>query len=258
MRVPNGTYHLSPGLTCKPFEPPIGVWQDHVIRHVFGTEALFGDQRPGPRPWNAEGWDRLLPPVITADQRPKLVEQILALEVNGARCRVPRLPRESYAGEPPAGWQACQECPVLLATKCEGTTLQVDTKYRDVVDELLGTLSGTDGKIVSRTDLLRNLVKMWRTPARLAGLVVLSAGLANNERAIIARASRWDGVRVEFYLQGAVLKWRTTWREVPGGTPRQISFIAEFPEAPSGPARPRLDAASCLVPRQWAEVNGVL
>ena len=63
MKLPSSTRTLPCGLTCPPADIEPGAWQAHLLKHPLGFGSLI--TYPDRKPWNAEGWDRLEPAIIT-------------------------------------------------------------------------------------------------------------------------------------------------------------------------------------------------
>lgn len=250
MRLPTRTIELPGGLSCPTVRIEQGPWLAHVVKHPIGLDAVLG--RPPKAPWNREGWDALTPPVVEYTERDRLVRNIAALEVDGARCGIPEL--RGARGESDPTRLACHVCPQTLAAQCAWVLDGVSTAYAAVTMSLLDGLAGTASVPVPKASLTRSLARLFARPGEWSSLSVLSVGLDARQRAIpIARISRADGVRAEFYVQGRALRWRTTWRERPAHAAQAMSFLLDV--APAGNrAAPLSD--QCLVDRLWWERHG--
>lgn len=246
MRLPASTLTLAGGLTCPTRVVPREVWLAHVVKHPLGLDAL--SRRDGPRRWNDEGWDQLQPPVIPASERDGLVKNIASLEVNGARCEVPEFRTKRAVSD--LNDQACYRCPNEVAGQCSWVLDGVSRAYAGVIESMLSGFAAPDTVVVPRVELTLRLMRKLTRPEAWRDLTVLSVGTDDRaQRSVIARISRADGVRAEFYLRGTQLEWRTTWRKPPPNPGAAMSFLLDFPQvAPSV-----LLSESCVVQRLWWE-----
>lgn len=255
--LPQATHTFALGLEWRPAEVDLGAWQDHLLRHPLGLEALFARSTGSRRRWNDEGWDTITPPVITLEERRHILGRIGGLLAAGSRCAIPRLDREDYAGDPPVEHRPCKRCPVALATVCGGVVSEISERYSAVTEELLASVGGREGYAVSRDRLRARLFGLARERKALEALTVLSVGSrptrsqAQNAEARpdLVRVQRSDGVRVELYLSGRSMKWRTTYRHAPG--PHPLSALLDL--APATRSAKGALSETCLVPRPWAE-----
>ena len=251
VRLPKRTFTLPLGFGCSPSEISHGVWQHHIVKHPLGIHGK-------PAPWDHEGWDRTKPPVITQRRRKDLVEAIGALRVGSSRCLVP----EFVGARPPViepDRSACDRCLREVRDACTRLCHEQDevgTRYQAMVDALLEAVE--NGELVRRTEFITRV--MAKAGARTADerIAVMSWGFADDgSNKLIARISRGDGIRVEFYLKPDRCKqldaWRTTYREhLAGGLAKLGSpharFLNKFPEV-----APHFGAMSdrCIVARTW-------
>lgn len=249
MRLPTKTVALPRGLTCPSRLVPRDVWLAHLVKHPLGIEAA--SRLGGKGVWNGEGWDRLTPPVVGTDERAALVRNIADLEVDEQHCGVPEFRRGRKASD--LDDLACYRCPETLAAQCSWVLDAPSRAYAAVIDSLISGFEEPATAVVSRLGLTTRLIKLISRPASWAALTVLSVGLDDRSRSNrIARISRADGVRAEFYLRGDSLEWRTTWRKPPVHATEAMSFLLDF--ARPAPAAPLSDL--CLVDRLWWESHG--
>lgn len=248
MRIPSRQWRFAGDLHADPLVVAPPELQRQLVRHPFGMSALMAATAgSGARRWNDDGWDRLEPPVITIERRREAVAAIGTLEADQAVCRLPRLHKEEYGGEVPAGWEACLTCPVALAAACAAVTQDVATAYRLVIDETLRLLAGDAGKLLPRVKL-RALLTPLATADYLAGLAIMTVGRAPIASTPIVRINRWDGVRVELKLDGRRLIWLTTIRR-PSSPQTALTRLLQFPDDPADPRLPLSE--HCLVTRPW-------
>lgn len=244
MKLPSSSRTLPCGLACPQADIEPAVWQAHLLKHPMGFGSLISYS--GQRPWNAEGWDRLEPPVITESRREALVKAIASL----AGCRFPEI-RGGTGSDPDE--LPCYQCPGKSLAECQrllGTGEPLVGKgYADVALSMIESLSSDTAIAVDRAAVCQRAISLWRTPEALTGLTVASAGLDHKDRPIL-RASRYDGVRTEFYLRGSEVRWRTTYRELRATAPRRLVFLLDMnpPSVRAGTLSDR-----CIVPRQWWE-----
>ena len=141
---------------------------------------------------------------------------IAALAEGKLRCEVPEL-RGKKAGSDPERL-ACRDCQPPVVVRCDKLVNGpggVGERYRGVTESLLAQLTVDEGVQISRDTFNQRFNGMWRTPEKLVGAIVLTIGLDDRRRAVpVARISRYDGVRAEFYFEEPDrLRWRTTYRE---------------------------------------------
>jgi hypothetical protein len=256
MKVPSQDYALAGGLVCPVHEVDRGVWQEHVVKHPLGVQALAKSE--GVAAWNQEGWDRLEPPAVTEGARAELVSLIAALSEGTLRCAVPELRGKKSGSDPER--LACRDCQAPIVVRCEKLLHApggVGERYRSVTEDLLAGLTGDAGVAIAAEKFHAALRGMWRTPEKLAGAIVLTVGLENRRGARpIARISRYDGVRTELYFEEPDrLRWRTTYREFAKTRtgPLQISFLSDVPRPAPGLGRV---SELCVVARRWWESHG--
>jgi len=257
MKLPSQDVLLAGGLVCPTNEVDRAVWQEHVVKHLLGVNAIA---RSGGRdPWTVEAWDRLDPATITESERVDLVRGIAALAEGKLRCEVPEL-RGKRAGSDPERL-ACRDCQPPVVVRCDKLLNGpggVGERYRGITESLLAHLAVHEGVQVPALTFHQALHRMWRTPEKLAGALVLTIGLDDRRAARpVARISRGDGVRAEFYFEEPDrLRWRTTYREFvkTRTAPQQISFLGDVPRPAPGLGRV---SELCVVARRWWEAHGI-
>ena len=227
-------------------------WQAHLIKHPMGVNAIA--RSAGREPWNQEGWDRLVPPVVTAAERTQAVEAIASLRHESARCEVPEFQGRRKGTNPEN--VACTKCRAELVDACFGILggqVQVGQRYATVTEELVDAVTAGRCAQLGKRKLFLALFSLWQKPEALRGLCVLRFGLDQKSgRSPIVRISRSDGVRTEFYIRGRSLKWRTTYRDILAvSTPAGAMAFLQDPPPPAS----FLGALSetCAVPRSWWE-----
>lgn len=246
MKIPSRSFRLTRLLTAAPREVEVSAWQAHVIKHPFGLGALYNlVPLAGPRRWNAEGWDQTSPPTLTREERAGLVARVLELEGEGRRCAAKRLDREEYKGAAQYERMPCYACSPSLAEGCRAVTAPVGERYASATARALEALE--DGVEVPRGELSQRLFRSGELEPDAA---VLSIGrLPKVVRA--ARVSVADGCRVELYLEGGTLSWRTTYRKTFAGRSDRINHLLDvLPPVPGAPLSDRV-----LVARRWWERN---
>lgn len=250
MKLPSREYSLPEGLRCPVQEIHRANWQAHLVRHPLGVLTLArGGGREG---WNREGWDELVPPVVTGAEREALVKKITGLGQGTLRCRVPEF-RGKRGSDPDK--VACYDCPPQVAVPCEGILNGgVGPRYAAVTEALLAAVEAGVAVVHTREVVTRALSRLWNAPDRWQQLVLLTVGMDDRQGMHpIVRITRADGVRAEFYLRGRNLYWRTTYRYVARGPAARLSFVMAM-------ARPSVltghlsDLAA--VPRLWWEGVG--
>lgn len=242
MRIPSRPVRLTRLLHAEPREVDARAWQAHVLKHPFGLGALYNlAPLGGDRRWNAEGWDETA--VISREVRAARVAEILALVVDGLRCRASRLDREEFRGEAPYERMPCYEC--RLANECEGVTREVGERY---ADELLRSLeSVADSVEVERGVLSARVLRQARRSPDPDAAVLSVGSLAGREPG--ARINLGCGIRTELYLQGGTLLWRTTYRRRMLGPSDHVNFLNDVLSPVAGlPLSDRV-----LVARRWWE-----
>jgi hypothetical protein len=256
MKLPARDFLLAGDLVCPSSEIVRSVWQDHVVKHPLGVHVIA--RSSGRDPWTDEGWHLLQPPVVTEAERAGLVHDIASLVEGKLRCEVPEL--RGRKAESSGHNLACSDCQAPIVVRCEkllNAPGGVGARYASATESLLEALSGENGLKIEAARFHHALLRLWRSPEKLAGAVVLTVGLDGRKGAVpIVRISRDDGVRAEFYLERADrLRWRTTYRAYiqTRTAPQRISFLGDVPL----PA-PRLGRVSelCVVARRWWEAHG--
>jgi hypothetical protein len=251
MKLPARTIDLPAGLRCPSYDVAQAPWLAHVVKHPLGIGALMG--RPPGTTWNREGWDELVPPVIDPTERERLVRNIAGLDVDDRRCAVPEMRGATDASSPEA--LACYTCPRTLASQCAWLLDDVSKAYAAVAASMVEAFDVRASVAVPRAAMLRALTRLFWRPDTWQTLALLSVGRDARQGAQhVARISRADGVRAEFYLAQTTLRWRTTWRSPPAHAGQAMSFLLDFP-ATSPPATQLSDL--CLVDRLWWERHGV-
>lgn len=226
MRVPSKRFALAGGkLVCEPRDTRPGIVQGHVVKHPFGVTSLVSGNA-----WDHERWDEL--GVIDAPKRASFMAQVLRLRKGTAECSVPEI--RGTQARSPFGEVACTHCPTALARACEEETAPtMGGPYLGVLEELLGAVSSPTAANVPPETLARQLFGGLRNLAALKDLVVGYGGLdRRNQRSIIVRLNRGDGVRAEFFFEEPDrLAWRTLYRDFKAvSTPNGLlQFLLEAP-----------------------------
>jgi hypothetical protein len=250
MKVPSTHLRLAGGLNAPVQEIRPEVFQAHLVKHVLGIAYVAKKL-----PWQREGWHVLDPQVVNESSRTSVMGLLMAMRHAGASCAVPEIAGTRGRSDPDD--LACYRCGGGLALECQRISSAGDgpgARYTAVTEALLAALSEPNAIAVRRAQFSNALVPLWGKPDTLASLVVLTVGVADrNARQAVARVTREDGVRAEFYLDGKTLRWRTTYRELPSTAPVRISYLLDFARPPDVP-----NALSdlCLVPRPWWERHG--
>jgi hypothetical protein len=247
---------LPGGFECNPTEIEEGAWQDHIARHVLGAHGKrFGS---GPAPWNYEGWDATVPPIITAKMRKDLVRKIGELHSDGRTCLVPQFTnRPEPVRAPDVAY--CKRCDTEVRRSCVALCHGSDgvgLRYGELIDDFLQGVEEGRGELVKQYDLkLRLMSTAASKTEKLHEVVVASWGFPPDHPSPVVRISRGDGTRVEFYATGKQLRWRTTYREGSSDQSKSFAlapwarqFLTQFPKE-----TPSLGALSdrCIVPRLW-------
>jgi hypothetical protein len=264
MKVPSRAFTLSNGFELHPKEVTLGVWQDHVVRHPLGIYRMAIG-----RAWNDEGWDRMDPPVVSEEQRDQFIAQVPGFSVGARGCGVPAFllgaanaaPKAKATSKAPVSppERPCETCQPPVVTRCANALhgLGVGPRYGRIIDELAEAVAGEAGVVVPRAEVAKAVTRLWSQPARYDGLVVASLGelLKGNTKRDVLRISRADGVRAEYYANGARGAWRTTYRGIPAGASgaQRASFVLDVPVS-----SPRLHPSSdaYVVPRPWWQEHG--
>ncbi len=240
MRIPSAPRTLGGGLRVVSGNVHVPVWQEHVIKHPFGLDHLYG-LVAGRRRWNAEGWDKTDPVVLDQTERARLVAAIRALEVDGVRCGAERLERTELHAEPPLDEIPCRACEI--AVPCSRETVDVSSRYAGFADRLLDRF--VDAEVVPRAAATARVMTRWREAGGLPP--VLSTGMLKRVEARGARINAPDGVRVELYLDGGTLRWRTTYRRPSSAPNDRISHLLEVLAPVAGDPL----SGHVLLPRPW-------
>jgi len=257
MKLPSRDLRLAGGLLCPATPIERSVWLEHVTKHPLGVSAIARSR--GRDAWNLEGWDRLAPPVISEPQRAELVKGLAGLSEGKQRCEVPEVRGKKSGSDPDR--LACRDCTVPIIARCEQLMHVeggVGQQYAAVIESLLLAVDEGQGLEVAPAKFQQAVHRLWRSPSDLDGLVVLTVGLDDRRAARpIARLSRHDGVRAEFYLEEPNrLRWRTAYRNfvMTRTGPQVVSFLGDV----ARPA-PKLGRVSdlCVVPRRWWETHGI-
>lgn len=253
MKLPATDLMLEGGLRCAAYEVDAKTWQAHVLKHPLGVHrrvALDGK----PLPWNCEGWETLVPPVITAGRRDHLIARIASLGIGGLACEVPEVRRRRVASSQTE--IECYDCGPPLVAACASACRDdaVSGSYAETIVRLLTGMQEGAAVVVERARLTRTLLRMFRAGLdAFRELTVLTVGVADRGSQPIARLSRGDGVRVEFYRSGTVLRqWRTAHRTPPVHVNASIGFLLDM--ARQGSGGPLSDL--CVVARPWWENHG--
>ena len=246
MKVPLRRFELA-GLVCEPREKSDGVVQGHIVKHPLGVTSIV---RGGA--WNAERWDEL--GVVDQALRAQFLAAVRTLRAGAAECAVPELRGESSARLDAI---ACDVCPGRLAATCaELTRTTIAARYFRVLDDVLTAASGAPAVQVEKSELLKRMFASLRAPGTLSDLVVMFAGVdGRQERHIVVRLNRGDGVRAELYYEEPDrLVWRTLYRD-----PRavatlngRVSFLLDAP--PQGKSSMPLSEL-CLVSRPFWQTS---
>lgn len=249
MKLPVATVSLPNGLTCSTRTIPARVWHLHLIRHPLGLHRQT-DSDGRPRPWDIEGWTAIAPPVITDEERGRILDMLGRFEVAGEHCGVPEVRGQAPLG---SSW-GCETCPNPVLTHCEetlGTTIPVGARYAAIVEDSLRTMMGAVER--DRGSVFRALWRHARRPEALSAFAVMSVGLGGTRGDLpVARINRGDGVRVEWTRSHANLAWRTTYRTPDRDTSRYLRFLLDL----AHPSGDRLSEI-CLVTRHWWETHGI-
>ncbi|WP_433935300.1 hypothetical protein AB3662_11375 [Sorangium cellulosum] len=242
--VPSRTVALPGGLVAPPVEQKLTTWHAHLLKHPLGVHAVRGNQ-----PWNQEGWDRTVPPVVTAEQRERIAGRIMALRPNGMRCQV----RELRGARSPEA-EPCYACQTPLVSLCAAILDEADGvghRYAATIEALLTDVAEEAAVVIPRRDLSFRLIKSLTRPAWIEAGTVLAVGV--DGKTPMVRIARADGTRADFWLNGNGLTWRTTYRMPQASVHTQLSFMMDhFAPAPSLPL-----SDVYVVPRRWWEAYGI-
>ncbi len=215
------------------------VWQAHLLKHPLGINAI---RRTPSLPWNDEGWDTLDPPPIIEASRMALASEISTITADKKRCEV----RELRGGGSNSTRLECYACEPPILSRCRDRVAKeaLPARYAAETERLVRAVS--DGVEIKRKSLSLRLLAALKRPHIWDGLVVMSVGF--ERKTPVVRVSDADGFRTELYIQGAVLRWRTTYRSVVAPrTNDRFSWVLDAPQ----PA-PKLSLSEVyVVPRDW-------
>lgn len=225
--------------TREPFvAPPHRVadaqWVSHLAKHPLGALAS---------PWSVEALDKLAPPIATEADRLSFIQFIRNGLANRRPCGVAAF--TGAATQKPDATLACgTNCPSRLVTECRHQLHAVSTRYATLVDDLLHSV--VDGVEVPRAKAVAAIVQSARPNRSIDGLVVFAVGIRPSSRYtdVIARLTRFDGVRVDFYVNDRTLVWRTTLRNFPRSVTAAVRGLAEVPRDDS-------TSATFVLSRSW-------
>jgi hypothetical protein len=243
-RVPTRTFTLptSPTLTASPQTIAVRTWVAHLVRHPLGTYSTARN-----RPWNAEGFDALSPPVVTEDTRAAFVNFVRDEPVRGGRCEVHAFSTKAATAKKRGlddSLPCYGPCSDALVFGCRSELRSISDGYQSLVDALLDSLS--DGVSVDRATFTNMVLSTLQRPQDHQSAVVLSSGALpdSSYRDRVVRIHRGDGVRTEFYARGRELTWRTTYRIRPTSPVVAVRELLDLPVADSA-------SAAVLVSRPW-------
>jgi hypothetical protein len=254
--LPGRPLRYAGGLRCVPKVVGANAWQAHLLKHPMGMRAQCVQHATGRRRWNDEGWDALDPPVVTLDERRRAVTEIRALRAADQRCAMPRLELEEYAGRAELERMPCYGCASALCSACArvlNEVVEVGPRYAKATERVLASLEGDLGHLLRRQELLELVMRLCRRRETLEDAAVLWCGLLPEEDRLVARVNAANGVRVECYLEyGSMsMRWRTTFRNVPGSGPKVAELLLDAPRRPSRGGALLSDC--CVVSRPWWE-----
>jgi hypothetical protein len=253
VKLPARDYMLVGGVSCPSATIDAPVWQAHVVKHPLGVHGQLHGAKPAP--WNLEGWDQTVPPVMAAESRPKLAAAIGTIWRDSAGCGVPELTGGTAQGTDVQA--TCKACPRGVLAQCDrlcNEEYPVGRLYASATESLLADVEEGAGAVVTREAVTTAVMKRLGKPSAWDGLTVFTVGVAKSDRRTpIARILRADGLVAEFYLNGRTLRWRTTRRSAETGPFARASFLTDM-----AIPLPSLGALSdvCVVPRHWWESHG--
>jgi hypothetical protein len=224
---------------ARPYRAPPGSvtdaqWVSHLAKHPLGALAS---------PWNREALHELTPPVATEADRQAFIRFIRNGIANDRPCGV-----ASFTGantQATAAPLACgTSCPRALVTQCHNELGAVSARYAALVDALLASV--VDGVEVPRNEAFAAILRSATPTRSLEGLVVFAVGIRPNSSYtdVIARLTRFDGVRVDFYVNNRTLAWRTTLRIFPRSATAAARNLVEVPRDDSM-------SATFVLSRSW-------
>lgn len=227
--IPTATPYRAP-----PCSVPDNQWVAHLAKHPLG--ALYS-------PWNREALDELAPPVATEADRQAFVSFIRRGLAERRSCGVAAFTGAAMqAADAPLACTA--SCPSTLVTECRDQLSAVSARYAALVDDLLVAIA--DGVEVPRAKAVAAIVQSATPTRSLEGLVVFAVGIRANSSYTdtVARLLRFDGVRVDFYVNGRTLAWRTTLRNFPRSVTAAARNLADVPHDDSM-------SATVVLSRSW-------
>ncbi|MDP3277928.1 MAG: hypothetical protein Q8Q09_22275 [Deltaproteobacteria bacterium] len=238
--VPSREFRLptNPTLVASPLVLNVRPWVGHIVKHPLGALE-------SPTQWNAEGFDRLDPPVVKASERDAFVTFVQDSNARGGACGVPSI------CDPVSGEAQLEQplpcfgvCPSVLVLGCRQQLSALSDRYAALVDELLASVS--DGVVVPRAKAFAAIARAATPAGTLDGLAVLAVGVRINSSYtdVVAKVSRADGVRVDFYVRSRTLRWRTTMRRIPRSPTAAARQLLDVPRDDSM-------SATVLVARSW-------
>lgn len=204
--LPSQAVDLPGGYRWAPQLVTVNAWQAHLLKHPLGLRST---RRLGAI-WDYEGWTKTTPPVVDADMRDGVFEQIRALSAGGQPCGVPEVFGVASQSDPDR--PECYSCPQPLVDRCAEVLKKenLSARYAQETEAVVSALR--DGVILKRKQLTHVLYTGVKRPEVWRDLVVMSRGAmkAGGEG---LRITRGDGVRVQLEVhQGDRLAWYTTYR----------------------------------------------
>lgn len=238
--VPSREFRLptTPPLVASPEVIEVRPWVAHIVKHPLG--ALESPTR-----WNVEGFDRLAPPIVTPTERDAFVAFVRDRAARGGACGIPSLcdPTigEARLEQPLPCYGAC---PSALVRGCRQQLSALSDRYAALVDAMLASVS--DGVVIPRAQAFSSIARAATPGGTLDGLAVFAVGLRINSSYtdVVAKVSRADGVRVDFYVRNRTLRWRTTVRRIPPSPTAAVRDLLDVPRDDSM-------SATVIVARSW-------
>jgi hypothetical protein len=249
MKLPAYAVVLPNELVCPAADVPRRVWQRHIVKHPLGIHRETA--RDGSLlPWDREGWTSTEPPVVAAGDRERALQALASLTAAGGACAVP----EVRGREGSRGQDECARCPSPVVGGCDHLverTIPIGPRYAAAAQSALDVLR--EGVQAPRSTVFNAIWRLARRLDTLRPFVVLSVGLGGpNGDLPLARINCGDGRRVEFFLTGRTMAWRTTYRMPDRHVGSYLSFITDFARLGGN----RL-SETCLVARPWWEEHGL-
>lgn len=251
MKLPRATYRLPNGVVLEPQAIEAQSWQYHLLKHPLGFDRKANVK--GKAPEDPEGWGVLNPPVVEAGWRAQIVARIAQLQVGPHQCALP----EVWGKSAKIGLEqdyACWNCPRTLVKACGEVTAApehpVGPRYAQVTEEVAASLA--DGQLVPVGQVFQVVSRLSRRPDVLGQLCLLQVGRApSDQKATIARATRGDGVIVDFKQEGAAWRWRSTYRAVVQGAAGPANLFLKPLQGVGNSL-----SENYVVARQWWEQHG--